>query len=94
MFHPASAIRQTVERKLRGLSPAFRPAVSMELRSVESVIRTVEAGLGVGFLSELSLNSRLKALSVSELIAQRRFFFCYREHHRRGIPALVRALAG
>lgn len=51
--HPASAIRQAVEKMASvGLMPAHGGA---RLASMESVLRSVEAGVGVGFVSRLSV---------------------------------------
>jgi len=80
LYHPASAIRQVVEKRFRALRPVFKPRVAMELRSVESVLRSVEAGLGIGFVSLFALTPGLRALPIPELTAERKFYFC----HRRG----------
>ena len=93
LFHPASAIRTATERSFRRLRPAFRPRAVMELRSVESVIKSLEAGVGVGFLSELALSPRLARLELPELFAERDFYFCFRKS-RPGMVALVEALMG
>ncbi len=87
-YHPASAIRQVMEKKFRSLRPTFRPEIAMEMRNVESVVRSIEAGLGVGFISRFALTDRLRELAIPELSAERRFYFCY----RRGRPGLTRLI--
>ncbi|RHX85497.1 LysR family transcriptional regulator [Leptospira stimsonii] len=91
-FHPASAIRKAVEKKIRSLGKEFRPKIGMELRSVESVIKSVEAGLGIGFLSEYSLSSKLRMIPIQELIAERKFFLCHKKSIRPGLSQLAEEL--
>ncbi len=91
-YHPASAIRRIVDSRMRTIKPRFAPTVVMELRGVESVLRCVEAGLGIGFASELSLNEKLKALKVNELTAQRKFYFCHRDRRRPGLKLLIETM--
>ncbi|EQA37303.1 LysR substrate-binding domain protein [Leptospira inadai serovar Lyme str. 10] len=92
-FHPASAVRRAVEKKIRTLGKRFRPRISMELRSVESVIKSIEAGLGIGFLSEYSLNDRLRKIDLPELTAERKFFLCHRKFIRPGLSLLMEEIA-
>ncbi len=92
LFHPASAIRRAVEKKLRVLKPAFRPRAAMELRSVESVLHSLEAGLGPGFISELSLTRSLRVLPFPELVAERTFYLCHRRNMRPGLALLISAI--
>ena len=91
LFHPASAIRQVMEKKYRSLKPAFQPNVAMELRSIESVIRSIEAGLGIGFISRFAVTPKIKILNIPELTAERNFYFCYR-NSARGIEILIEAI--
>ena len=51
LFHPSSSIRRDIEKKFRNMVPRLNPFVLMELRSLESVLRSIEAGLGIGFIS-------------------------------------------
>ena len=88
-FHPTSAIRRAVEKRLRETRPPLRPRIAMELRSIESVIRSIEAGHGIGFVSELSLNPRLRVLPFEELVAERTFYVSFRRHHRRSLDRLM-----
>ncbi|EPG75422.1 LysR substrate-binding domain protein [Leptospira fainei serovar Hurstbridge str. BUT 6] len=92
-FHPASAVRRAVEKKIKTLGKSFRPRISMELRSVESVIKSLEAGLGIGFLSEYSLNDRLRKIDLPELAAERKFFLCHRKFIRPGLALLMEEIA-
>ncbi|AOP32986.1 LysR family transcriptional regulator [Leptospira tipperaryensis] len=91
-FHPASAIRKAVEKKIRSLGKEFRPKIGMELRSVESVIKSIEAGLGIGFLSEYSLSAKLRMIPISELIAERKFFLSHKKSIRPGLSKLAEEL--
>lgn len=88
-FHPASAVRRVVEKKLRSLRPRLNPSIVMELRSLQGVIRSVEAGLGIGFLSEICLTPKLRPLPFAELVAERQFYFLYRRHGRPGLSVLI-----
>ena len=90
-YHPASAIRQVMEKKFRSIRPVFKAQIAMELRNIESVLRSLEAGLGVGFTSNFSLTSRLKKLDIPELSTERKFYFCYRKH-RAGLTGLIEAI--
>lgn len=78
-FHPGSALRKAVEKKIKSFSKDFGPNIAMELRSVESVIQSLEAGLGIGFLSEYSINSKLKKINFQDWNTERKFYLCYRK---------------
>lgn len=89
LFHPASAIRRQVEKRMRQIKPRLHVGALMELRSIESVLRSIEAGLGPGFLSTVCLNNNLKALQIEELWTTRVFSLAYRRHHRIGLALLM-----
>ncbi|MEQ8350793.1 MAG: LysR family transcriptional regulator [Leptospiraceae bacterium] len=84
-YHPYSAIRKTIEEHLNNQGIRFPFRVTMELRSVDAVIRSVEAGLGIGFISRRSVNKSLFVLPVKELVAVRNFHLSW----RRGRPGLL-----
>lgn len=90
-FHPASAIRRVMEKKFRGITPPFRIRIAMELRSMESILRSLEANLGVGFISEFAISSRLLSLDIPELTAERKFYICHRRL-RPGLDHLIAAI--
>jgi len=92
VFHPASAVRRAVEQKLRSLKLNFKPHIAMELRSVESVIKSVEAGLGIGFISKYSLNENLKQIQIPELFTERKFYVCYRKNPRPSLVLLAKEI--
>ena len=50
---PVSGTRQTFDRAMRGLSGELR--IAMELQHTEAIKRAVEAGLGIGCVSSISL---------------------------------------
>lgn len=89
LFHPASAVRRAVEKKIRPFTKEIQPKIAMELRSVESVIRSIEAGLGIGFLSEYSIGPKLRRIPISEWITERKFYICYRKKSRPGLALLA-----
>ena len=82
LFHPSSAVRQAVDLKLKSLRPEWKPRVSMEVRSLETAIRSIEAGAGIGFISSLALTRGMKRVQCPELETDRDFFFCYRRKSR------------
>ncbi|HBS03823.1 MAG TPA: LysR family transcriptional regulator [Leptospiraceae bacterium] len=90
-YHPHSAIRNTIEDHLQKQGIRFSFKVSMELRSVDAVIRSVEAELGIGFVSRRSVGSSLHVLPVRELIAPRKFHISWRKG-RPGLLPLVEVL--
>lgn len=65
-FHPGSALRKAVEKKIKSFPKEFGSKIAMELRSVESVIKSLEAGLGIGFLSEYSISPKLKKIKITK----------------------------
>ncbi|MCG6141346.1 LysR family transcriptional regulator [Leptospira mtsangambouensis] len=85
-FHPGSALRKAVEKKIKSFSKEFGSNIAMELRSVESVIKSLEAGLGIGFLSEYSINPKLQKIKFAEWNTERKFYLCYR---KKSGPALA-----
>lgn len=92
LFHPASAIRQALEKRFRSLKPRFQPAVAMEVRSMESVIRSVETGIGIGFLSRFCLTDKLREIPLPDLTVERDFYFVYRQNSRAGLGRLIEAI--
>lgn len=90
LFHSGSSIRQTMDKTLRSVDPSFIPRVSMELRSLESVLRCVKAGLGIGYVSSLCIaDSDLRILPIPELVSKRVFRFHYRSRRRKGLVKLI-----
>ncbi|TGL90008.1 LysR family transcriptional regulator [Leptospira congkakensis] len=88
-FHPGSALRKAVEKKIKSFSKEFSSNIAMELRSVESVIKSLEAGLGIGFLSEYSMNPKLKKIKFEDWNAERKFYLCYRKKSGPGLTMLA-----
>lgn len=88
-FHPGSALRKAVEKKIKSFSKDYGPNIAMELRSVESVIKSLEAGLGIGFLSEYSMNPNLKKINFEAWNAERKFYLCYRKKSGPGHAMLA-----
>lgn len=86
LFHPGSAIRKISDQIFAEMEQKFEPRVSMELRSVAGAVRCLEAGLGVGFISDLSLTDRLTALRLAPLTRRRRFFLAYRRKSEKMAP--------
>lgn len=90
-FHPASAIRRVMEKRFRSIKPPFRIRIAMELRSMESILRSLEANLGAGFISEFAIGSSLHRLPIPELMAERKFYICHRRQ-RPGLDHLIKAI--
>ena len=67
-----SGTRQTFERAMHGLLPDLR--ISMELQHTEAIKRAVEAGLGVGCLSRISLTEAFRRGSLVPLSVPGRDF--------------------
>ncbi|MCT8333131.1 LysR family transcriptional regulator [Leptospira sp. 85282-16] len=88
-FHPGSALRKAVEKKIKSFSKEFGPKINMELRSVESVIKSLEAGLGIGFLSEYSISSKLRKIKFEDWNVERKFYLCYRKKSGPGLAMLA-----
>ncbi|MCG9873403.1 MAG: LysR family transcriptional regulator [Leptospiraceae bacterium] len=88
-YHPASSMQIIINKKLKSLRRNFKPSVGMELRSVESVVKSIEAGLGIGFLSKFSIPNSLAALAIPELEMERSFEICHRKNPRVGISLLT-----
>ena len=89
LFHPASSIRRALEKRFRSLKPRFQPITAMELRGMESVIRSVETGIGIGFLSRFCLTKNMRELPLPDLIVERDFHFVYRQGSRAGLGRLI-----
>ncbi|ABZ93703.1 Transcriptional regulator, LysR family [Leptospira biflexa serovar Patoc strain 'Patoc 1 (Ames)'] len=88
-FHPGSALRKAVEKKIKSFSKEFGPNITMELRSVESVIKSLEAGLGIGFLSKYSMNQKLQKINFEDWNVERKFYLCYRKKSGPGLTMLA-----
>jgi DNA-binding transcriptional LysR family regulator len=86
-----SGTRQAFDRAMRGLQPL---RIALELQHTEAIKGAVEAGMGVGCLSHLTLadtfaRKTLKACRVPRRDFRRQFFFLlHRQKHRSaGIAA-------
>ncbi len=86
LFHPGSAIRKISDEIFSDMENKFAPRVSMELRSVAGAVRCLEAGLGIGFISDLSLTDRLMALRAPQLTRRRRFYLAYERKSEKMAP--------
>ncbi len=82
LFHPGSAVRQAVDLQMRSLRLDWKPRVTMEVRSMETAIRSIESGVGIGFISSLALTRGMRRLACAEMETDRDFFFCYRRRSR------------
>lgn len=69
---PGSGTRQTFDRAMAGLLPDLD--ISMELQHTEAIKRAVEAGLGVGCLSRISLREAFARGSLVPLHVPQRDF--------------------
>jgi len=69
---PGSGTRQTFERGMHGILSDLD--IAMELQHTEAIKRAVEAGLGVGCLSAISLNDAFKRGSLVPLKVPHRDF--------------------
>lgn len=78
MREPGSGTRQTFERAMHGLLPDLR--IALELQHTEAIKRAVEAGLGIGCLSRVTLEDAFRRRSLVPLPVpgrdlRRRFHF-------------------
>ena len=69
---PGSGTRQTFDRAMHGILPDL--AISIELQHTEAIKRAVEAGLGVGCLSRISLKEAIARGSLVPLKVPQRDF--------------------
>lgn len=86
LFHKGSAIRKISDGIFEGAEKQFRPKIAMELRSVAGVVRCLESGLGVGFISNLSLTPQLSVLNLPQLMRTRRFYLTHKKQHESIAP--------
>lgn len=93
LFQSGSAIRKISDTIFLGLDKKFTPRIVMELSSVAGAVHCLEAGLGIGFISALSLKPGLTALRLPALVRKRRFYVTYRKNHERALPIVEAILA-
>ena len=67
-----SGTRQTFDRAMHGLLPGLR--IALELQHTEAIKRAVEAGLGVGCLSQVTLEEAFRRGSLVPLATPQRDF--------------------
>ncbi len=80
---PGSGTRQTFDRAMHGILPDLN--IAMELQHTEAIKRAVEAGLGVGCLSRISLADAIRRGTLAPLQVPHRDFHrqFYLINHRR-----------
>lgn len=86
LFHKGSAIRKISDAIFESHEKKFRPNIAMELRSVAGVVRCLESGLGIGFVSNLSLTTKLVRLNLPQLIRSRKFYLTHKKQHESIAP--------
>lgn len=92
---PGSGTRQTFDRGMTGLLAQLR--LTLELRHLAVIKRAVEAGLGMGCVSQLALadeleRGTLRAYRVPQRDFRRQFFYVLHEQKHRSV-ALQRWIA-
>ncbi|PKM23221.1 MAG: LysR family transcriptional regulator [Gammaproteobacteria bacterium HGW-Gammaproteobacteria-14] len=80
---PGSGTRQTFDRAMHGLLPQL--SVLLELQHTEAIKRAVEAGLGIGCLSRVTLTEAFRRGSLTPLPVphrdfRRHFYFLLHRH--------------
>ena len=75
---PGSGTRQAFDRAMQGILPNLH--VALELQHTEAIKRAVEAGLGIGCLSQVALKDAFERGSLIKLVVpqrdfKRRFYF-------------------
>ncbi|MDH4198894.1 MAG: LysR family transcriptional regulator [Spirochaetia bacterium] len=92
-YHSGSSIQNIVEERLIKLNLHGKLNVVMELHSLISLIKSVEAGLGIGFISELSKSTAIKILTIEDLYCQRKFYIYYRKKRSAALSETAAELA-
>ena len=85
---PESGARQTFNRALAGLMPELD--VYLEFKHNEAIKKSVEAGLGIGCLSEIVLQNNFKTgelvpLSLPKRNMKRTFYFALPKNRRKSV---------
>lgn len=93
LFQSGSAIRKISDSIFQSIDKKFSPRIMMELSSVAGAVRCLEAGLGIGFISALSLKPGLAPIRLPLLIRKRRFYITHRKNHERALPIVEAILA-
>ncbi len=93
LFHSGSAIRKISDSIFHSVDKKFAPRIVMELSSVAGAVRCIEAGLGIGFISALSLKPGLSAIRLPALVRKRRFYVTHRRNHEKALPIVEAILA-
>jgi len=92
LFHQGSAIRKITDEIFRNCEEGFSPVVAMELRSLSGVVNCIEAGCGVGFISDLSVTPHLQKINLPELARERKFFVSFRHEYRNQLKPVIDAI--
>jgi len=92
LFHQGSAIRKITDEIFRSCEANFSPIVAMELRSLSGVVNCIEAGCGVGFISDLSVTPQLQKINLPELARTRKFFISFRQEYRNQLKPVIDAI--
>lgn len=93
LFHSGSAIRKISDAIFTSIDKKFLPRIMMELSSVAGAVRCIEAGLGIGFISALSLKPGLSAIRLPSLVRKRRFYVTHRRSHEKALQIVEAILA-
>ena len=93
LFQPGSAIRKISDTIFTEIDKKFTPRIVMELSSVAGAVRCLEAGLGIGFISALSLTPNLAPIRLPALVRKRRFYITHRKSHEHALPIVEAILA-
>ncbi len=92
LYHQKSAIQKIIAEKFLSIPEIKQCHVSMVLRSLISLIKSVEAGIGIGFISNLAVNENLAVLPLKRLTCERQFYLKYREARKPLIEPFVKEM--
>jgi LysR family transcriptional activator of glutamate synthase operon len=93
LYHSGSSIQKVVGERLEQLKIFDLLNVVMEIRSLNSLLKCVEAGIGIGFISNLSISDKVQTLEFENLHCPRKFYIHYRKKRKAALQETARHMS-
>jgi len=92
LYHAESAIQKIMDKLFREVKIADEIGRVMEVRSLAGMVKNIEAGMGVGFVSSLVKSEKLFMIGPGQLTYKRKFFLAVRRKREVRFKKISRSI--
>ncbi|MES0491397.1 MAG: LysR family transcriptional regulator [Leptospirales bacterium] len=92
LYHAESAMQKIMDKLLTEARISDSIGRVMEVRSLAGMVKNIEAGLGVGFVSSLVKSEKLRMVGPQQLTYKRKFFLAVRNKREVRFKKISRSI--